>query len=521
MGPCCGPSRRTPSRWSFPPSGPCVSHLAKHSPGSRGWPLSPRWGSWSGRSPSPSARGTCSPSRTTCGSCTTSAKRSRRRERSSAAAGDPSSGGLELRPERMMPADPGAPMVRRVALDHEPPQRGQPSSGPGSGDPLAMMRSRSYLGLLVMAAALGVPIAVVAYWFLKLTDLVQQWTFVSTPKALGFSTAPVWWPVLPLAVAGLCVGLVIRYLPGHGGESPADGFKAGGVPLPVTLPGIFLAAVASIGLGAVVGPEAPLTARGGGRADLPVCFPRRDVPRQTAAVIAATGSFAAISTLLGTPLGGAFLLLEASGLGGALATAVLLPGLLSAGVGALVFTGLDALTGYGTFSFAIPSLPAASAPTLAEFGWAVPIGLAAAILCIGLRWLALRVRDRAGPWRLLSTTLPRSVMAGVSSSRRFCSVSSGRGSRSSTPSSPDTTPRTCSSRARRNFPAWSATAPTTRSVPWSCSWSARAWPIRPHWPASAAARHSPPCSWALPAGSLSPTCPGCRWSPASPWGWPR
>jgi H+/Cl- antiporter ClcA len=303
-------------------------------------------------------------------------------------------------------------MVRRVAVDHEPPRRGQPSSAPGSGDPLAMMRSRSYVGLLVVAAALGVPIAVVAYWFLKLTDLVQQWTFVSAPKALGFSTAPVWWPVLPLAVAGLCVGLVIRYLPGHGGESPADGFKAGGVALPVTLPGIFLAAVVSIGLGAVVGPEAPLIALGGGLAYLAVWFARRDVPRQTAAVIAATGSFAAISTLLGTPLGGAFLLLEASGLGGALATAVLLPGLLSAGVGALVFTGLDALTGYGTFSFAIPSLPAASAPTLAEFGWAVPIGLAAAILCIGLRWLALRIRDRAGRRLVLSTIALGLVMAG-------------------------------------------------------------------------------------------------------------
>src|SRR3954449_2123980 len=401
MGPCCGPSRRTPSRWSFPPSGPCVSHLARHSPGSPVWPLSPRSGSWSGRSPSPSARGTCSPSRTTCGSCTTSEKRSRRRERSSAAAGDPSSGGLELRPERMMPADPGAPMVRRVAVDHEPPRRGQPSSAPGSGDPLAMMRSRSYVGLLVVAAALGVPIAVVAYWFLKLTDLMQQWTFVSAPKALGFSAAPVWWPVLPLAVAGLCVGMIIRYLPGHGGEAPADGFKAGGVPLPVTLPGIFLAAVASIGLGAVVGPEAPLIALGGGLAYLAVWFARRDVPRQTAAVIAATGSFAAISTLLGTPLAGAFLLLEATGVGGMLATAVLLPGLLSAGVGALIFTGLDALTGFGTFSLAIPSLPAVSAPTLAEFGWAVPIGLAAAILCIGLRWVAPRggapPRRPAGP----------------------------------------------------------------------------------------------------------------------------
>ena len=276
-----------------------------------------------------------------------------------------------------------------------------------------MMRSRSYLGLLLVAGALGAPIAAVAYWFLKLTDLVQHWTYTSAPEALGFSSEPVWWPVLPLAVAGLCVGMIIRYLPGHGGESPAEGFKAGGVVPPVGLPGIFLAAVASIGLGAVLGPEAPLIALGGGLAYLAVWLARRDVPRETAAVIAATGSFAAISTLLGTPLAGAFLLLEASGLGGTLATAVLLPGLLAAGVGALIFTGLDALTGYGTFSLAIPSLPAASAPTLAEFGWALAIGVAAAGLSAGLRWLALRVRDGVGRRLVPVTTLLGLVMAGL------------------------------------------------------------------------------------------------------------
>src|SRR4051794_9115201 len=243
-------------------------------------------------------------------------------------------------------------------------------------DPLATMRSRAYLGVLVLAAVLGVPIAAGAFGFLKLTALVQHWAFTSVPAAVGFDHEPVWWPLLPLLVSGLLVGATIRYLPGRGGESPADGFHAGGIALPASLPGIFLAALASIGLGAVVGPEAPLIALGGGLAYLAVWLVRRDVPQRTAALVAATGSFAAIATLFGTPLAGAFLLLEASGLGGAIATAALLPGLLAAGVGALIFTGLDSLTGYGTFSLAIPDLPSAGTPTVAEFGWAVAIGLA-------------------------------------------------------------------------------------------------------------------------------------------------
>jgi H+/Cl- antiporter ClcA len=280
-------------------------------------------------------------------------------------------------------------------------------------DALALMRTRAYAKLLVLAVLLGVPVSAAAFGFLKLTSLVQGWAFTSIPKALGFQSEPTWWPVLPLALAGLLVGLTILHLPGHGGESPADGFHPGGVPAPATLPGILLAALASIGLGAVIGPEAPLIALGGGLAYLAVWLAKRDVPAQTGAVVAATGSFAAISTLLGTPLAGAFLLMEASGLAGTMGTAVLLPGLLGAGVGALIFTGLDSLTGFGTFSLAIPDLPPVSSPTLAELGWAVAVGLAAGPLCVGIRLLAVQVRERVRHRLLLASVLLGLVIAGL------------------------------------------------------------------------------------------------------------
>jgi hypothetical protein len=74
------------------------------------------------------------------------------------------------------------------------------------------------------------------------------------------------------------------------------------------------------------------------------------------AVIAASGSFAAVSALLGSPLLGAFLLTEVVGSGGPALGVVLLPGLLSAGIGALVFAGLDAWTGLGTDSRSLPNL---------------------------------------------------------------------------------------------------------------------------------------------------------------------
>ena len=94
-------------------------------------------------------------------------------------------------------------------------------------DPLALLRSRSYVVLLVLAAVIGAPISAAAYFFLALVTKLQGWIFSSLPHALGFHAEPMWWPVLPLVLAGVLVPLAIKYLPGTGGHSPADGFKAG------------------------------------------------------------------------------------------------------------------------------------------------------------------------------------------------------------------------------------------------------------------------------------------------------
>src|SRR4051812_28007410 len=261
-------------------------------------------------------------------------------------------------------------------------------------DPMARLRSPAYLRLLLIAAALGVPVSAAAYYFLQIVAALQRWVYTQLPGRLGFETMPLWWPLPILAVAGLLVALIISRLPGTGGHEPADGFVPGGAPHPRELPGVVLAALATLALGAVLGPEAPLIALGGGLGLCAVRLSRRDVPAEAAAVVAASGSFAAISALLGSPILGAFLLMEASGLGGAMLGLVLLPGLLSAGIGSLVFVGLDSLTGYGPVSLALPGLPAFGHPDIAQFGYAVLIGLLAAPVGLGIRWLALRVR----PW---------------------------------------------------------------------------------------------------------------------------
>jgi H+/Cl- antiporter ClcA len=214
-------------------------------------------------------------------------------------------------------------------------------------------------------------------------------------------------------VGGVLTGLAIRYLPGTGGASPAEGFRTHRPPGPAQLPGVILAALATLTFGAVLGPEAPLIAIGGGLVVLALRAARRDVPDQAAAVLASAGSFAAISTLLGSPLIGAFLLMEASGLGGPMLGFVLVPGLLAAGIGSLIFIGLDAWTGLGTFSLAIPGLPHFGSPTLAEFGWAVLIGLAAALVGSGIRWLGLRLEPYSLRSPPVTALLAGLVVAGL------------------------------------------------------------------------------------------------------------
>jgi H+/Cl- antiporter ClcA len=267
--------------------------------------------------------------------------------------------------------------------------------------------------LLLMAAILGVPVSALAYLFLAAANKLQKWLYTSLPGDIGLKAVPAWWPFPLLIIGGLLVAMAIKYLPGTGGHEPADGFKVGGVAKAAELPGIALAALITLGCGAVLGPEAPLVALGGGLCAWAVSHALKGDKSQAVVVLAAAGSFAAISTLLGTPLVGAFLLMEAAGLSSSMLELVLLPGLLAAGIGALVFTGLDSWTGLGTFSLALPGLPSFGRPNLAEFGWAIVIGLAAGAAVALIRRLALAVRPPAERRILIRTPLAGVVIAGM------------------------------------------------------------------------------------------------------------
>ena len=206
--------------------------------------------------------------------------------------------------------------------------------------------------------------------------------------------------------------MTLRYLPGTGGHNPADGFAMGGDFTTKDLPSVLVASLATLILDGVLGPEMQLVVVGMVVATTIVRQIKKDAPKQAVVVIGAAGSFAAISTLLGAPVG-AFLLLEAAGIGGGLISVILLPGLVASGVGALVFVALSHATGTGVATLAVPHLPAIGYPTGSQFGWAIGIGLLAAPAGTAIRRLAFQIQPFVARHKVLVTPVAGLAIGGL------------------------------------------------------------------------------------------------------------
>ncbi|MFJ8107225.1 chloride channel protein [Streptomyces sp. NPDC096132] len=254
-----------------------------------------------------------------------------------------------------------------------------------------MLRRPEYLRALVFCGLIGVPVALVAFWFLVAVHELEELIWTDWPRDLGWDEAPWWWGLPLLTVAGLLVGLVVARLPGRGGHIPAGGLHAGGV-TKEALPGVLVAALVGLPLGVVLGPEAPLIAMGGGLALLFASLTRAPQTEASAGLLGAAGAAASISALFGNPLVGAVLLMEVAGVGGPQLFAVMLPALLASGVGDLIFTGFVHWTGFETGSLDI-GLPTPPPLDWADVLWAL---LIAPVLAYFVHWVFVGGRYAAG-----------------------------------------------------------------------------------------------------------------------------
>jgi H+/Cl- antiporter ClcA len=257
----------------------------------------------------------------------------------------------------------------------------------------AELAGAAYLRLILAGAAIGIPAALLAAGFLALVHEVEDALWHDLPDALGRSSPP-WYLVIGLPVVGAFLVVVARrLLPGDGGHAPLHGL--GVEPTPVASgPGIALAALGTLAFGSVLGPEAPLIALGSvvgvGAASLFGLGPREG------AVLSLAGSFSAISALFGGPLVAGMLLVEAGvGMGAALIP-MLLPGLVSAAIGYVIFVGLGDWGGLDTTALAVPGLPRYEGTSVEDLLVGLVVGVAAGVLVVAVRRLAAGVDDLGG-----------------------------------------------------------------------------------------------------------------------------
>ena len=249
---------------------------------------------------------------------------------------------------------------------------------------------RDYLHTVLLSVIVGIPAALVAALFLAAVHDVQHWLWVDLPDALG-ETVPPWYLVIGLPVVGAAIVLVARLaFPGDGGHEPLEGLSMAPTPL-ANVPGILLAALATLSFGAVLGPEAPVVALGGAIALALTSF--AGLGERERGLLSLAGSFAALSALFGGPLvGGVFLMESAVGLG-AQAVPALLPGFVAAAVGYLIFIGFGNWGGLDAPGLVVPSLPLYDGTYLVDLLFAVAVGMVTTLVIHPLKRNAARLEE--------------------------------------------------------------------------------------------------------------------------------
>ncbi|HEU4974884.1 MAG TPA: chloride channel protein [Baekduia sp.] len=283
-----------------------------------------------------------------------------------------------------------------------------------AGVPPTAATHRSVGVVLALAAVVGLVASLGAWALLELIHQLQVGAFTKLPEALGYDQAPDWWPLVILPVGGLVVAFAIARLPGAGGHVPAHGLATTGT-RPFELPGVLLAALGTIGLGLVLGPEAPLIALGGGLGVLGVRLLRRDEPEELSTLLGACGTFAALSLIFDSPIISAVILIEATGLGGERLPRVLVPGLLAAAIGSLISIGMGSWTGLSASAYAMSALPvpAFPRPAIGDFAWSIALAVAIAVGVFAVLRAARRVESVVTPRPFVALPIAGLIVAGL------------------------------------------------------------------------------------------------------------
>jgi H+/Cl- antiporter ClcA len=266
--------------------------------------------------------------------------------------------------------------------------------------------------LLVAAIVVGLAAGGAVVAFLAAEHQLQNLLWTTIPDALGGT--PGWWVFAVLIVGALGVWGALK-LPGHGGHRPLDGL---GIDIgPKAIASVVAAALISLSVGAVVGPEAPLMAVGSAVGGV-IALRAADNVRK---VLMLAGAAAAITMILGNPMVSAVLLLEAAAIkgspGGKKVMIAILPVLVAMGFGYLIQVGVGDWSGVGASKLAVPGLPAYPTVQLLDLLLAVVVGVVTA-LCAVLAVESGTIFQNKIPGQLTRLLLAAVIVAGAAVATR-------------------------------------------------------------------------------------------------------
>ncbi|WP_082096158.1 ion channel protein [Demequina flava] len=168
-------------------------------------------------------------------------------------------------------------------------------------------RARKLLRVTVPAVIIGAMCGVLLWAIDEAAHGVTVFMWELVPDWIGIDPEARWWPIVVLGLAGLSVGVIIRYIPGHGGyDSATTELVAPPLPLKV-LPGVALALIVSLGAGVSLGPESPIISIAVGLSMWGLLKIMPNVGHGPVILIASAGM---IGAMFGSPVAAALLLTE-------------------------------------------------------------------------------------------------------------------------------------------------------------------------------------------------------------------
>ena len=182
------------------------------------------------------------------------------------------------------------------------------TTGPGQRDSRRVPVGK-LLALTPVALLVGVVCALLLWGISAVASILEHFLWHTVTSWLGITDSTWWWILLVLTIAGVLVGLVIRFAPGHAGDDPATQ-ELVSTPIAVgATPGLAIVAILALAGGVSLGPESPIMVI---NAAIVVAVGVRLVPKVDQNQWMGLSTAATLGALFGTPVAAALMLSEAN-----------------------------------------------------------------------------------------------------------------------------------------------------------------------------------------------------------------